>query len=182
MSDEEAGVAAAHADALVAALRLGPAPSCTPPHTEAVAGVPGAFVIRGALRGAEADALAAAVRALHGGGRAAGEQPRRDSAHHVPVRAPAASLAALCARLRAYLPPLAGAPGGCAAPLDAPGAELSPFLRCYAYAAGEESKPHYDRSFRDHQNGRLLRFCARPHPCHQPSTFARIMHAHHCSC
>jgi hypothetical protein len=157
----------AHEAALLAALRLGPAP-LSQPSVEEVAGVPGAFLIRGALSASEADALAAAVKAFHGasaGCQAAGDQPRRDSQHHVPHHAPVASLAPLCARLRAHLAPRAGPAGGCAAALDAPGCELSPFLRCYVYAAGEESKPHYDRAFRDHEaagpcGGRLLRFCA----------------------
>jgi hypothetical protein len=162
----EPGEGAAHGAALLAALRLGAAP-LPQPRLEEVAGVPGAFLIRGALSAAEADALAAAVRALHAGAAAAvGEQPRRDSQHHVPLAAPAAALAPLCARLRPHLAPQAGPQGGCAALLEAPGAELSPFLRCYVYAAGEESKPHYDRSFRDHEpgGGRLLRFCACAHP------------------
>ena len=44
----------AHEAVLVAALRLGAAP-LSPPRTEAVPGVPGAFLIRGALSAADVE-------------------------------------------------------------------------------------------------------------------------------
>lgn len=51
------------------------------------------------------------------------------------------------------------------------GSEISTFLRCYLYEPGDASKPHFDRSFREHGvsqatsgrgagRGPLLRFSA----------------------
>lgn len=60
-----------------------------------------------------------------------------------------ADLAVLAARLRPCLPTQAGPANPS---LIAPaGAEVSGFLRCYAYQTGDASAPHYDRSFREHE-------------------------------
>jgi hypothetical protein len=123
---------------------------------ETVEGVPGAFVVRGVLTEPETGRLAAVVRAAHEQ-RALGTQdpasqaqPRRDSQHNIPLDLPPAALSSLGARMRACLPPVAGPPGGCRARLAPAGSELSGFLRCYHYHMGDESKPHFDRSFREH--------------------------------
>jgi hypothetical protein len=126
----------------------------TPPWREAVPGVEGAFLIRGALSMAETGRLAAVVRRAHAASlgqrqaAAAAEAnvddapvdaaaraalPRRDSQHHVPLRARLEALGPLCARLRPCLSPQVGPEGGCPATLRLEGAELSAFLRCYAY-------------------------------------------------
>jgi Ankyrin repeats (3 copies)/2OG-Fe(II) oxygenase superfamily len=124
------------------------------PHCEELAGVPGAFIVRCALSRSEAAALGAVVLAAHAAA-SHGDVRRRDSQHHVPVATSQASLAPLCARLRASLPSRAG---GSSAVLAPAGCELSSFLRAYAYEKGEESKMHLDRSFRDHsEGGGLLR-------------------------
>ncbi|KAG1670740.1 hypothetical protein FOA52_013967 [Chlamydomonas sp. UWO 241] len=92
---------------------------------------------------------------------------RRASQHHTPVHVSAAQLAAIAARLRPFLPERAGPTNR--ATLEAAGSELSTFLRCYHYASGDYSQPHYDRSFTEHAQrqgdvdragGRLLRFSA----------------------
>jgi hypothetical protein len=167
--------ASTDAQALLRAALLsihGPCPALAPTR-EPVEGVPGAYVLRGALSNAEATRLAAVVRAAHrsraerlgltaqpprtgvtgaggGGGDWRAEQPRRDSQHHVPLRASRDDMCALAARLREWLPQIAGPPAGCAAPLAPPGDEISTFLRCYLYKQGDVSNPHYDRSFREH--------------------------------
>eukprot|EP01048_Picozoa_sp_COSAG05_P021982 COSAG05_NODE_4229_length_1612_cov_7.904164_1_plen_248_part_00 len=149
---------------------LGPA-TAVAPRREDVAGVPGAYVIRGALTQAETAQLGCVVRAAHRrrdenraasdrAGQAAGGaadiiadgKARRDSQHHIPIRAEAAALGKLAARLRPWLPPLVGPPGGCAATLAPPGSEVSGFFRCYHYKEGDVSNPHFDRSFREHDN------------------------------
>eukprot|EP00435_Cladocopium_sp_Y103_P060046 s568_g21.t2 len=105
--------------------------------------VPGAFVIRNAFSPEEAFRLAEAVTLAHGGRakRTVAEQ-RRESQHH---RAVTASLEILGRRLRPLLPSHAGP--SCNAKLEAPGAEISSFLRCYRYQSGDLSRPHWDRSF-----------------------------------
>lgn len=105
--------------------------------------VPGAFLICNAFSPEEANRLAEAVLLAHGGRakRTVAEQ-RRESQHH---RAVTASLEILGRRLRPLLPSHAGP--SCNATLEAPGAEISSFLRCYRYQSGDLSRPHWDRSF-----------------------------------
>ena len=149
---------------LTSALVLGPPPTI-PPQREAVDAVPGAFVIRGALTEAETTKLAAVVRLAHQRREQAAssapavtadsvlsDKSRRDSQHHIPIRTEAAALSQLAARLRPLLPKVAGPPGGCKAALAPPGSEVSGFLRCYHYKEGDISNPHFDRSFREHDN------------------------------
>jgi hypothetical protein len=75
-----------------------------------------------------------------------------------------ADLAVLAARLRPCLPTRAG-PANASA-LEAPGAEVSGFLRCYLYRTGDASAPHYDRSFREHEvRPKALRTSTSCHTC-----------------
>jgi len=130
------------------------------PVREEVAHVPGAFLLRGAFSEAEAARLCSVVRQVHSetlAGHSAHDR-RRDSQHHCALHVPPASLAVLCARLRPFLPPTAGA--GSPATLAPPGIELSTFLRCYHYTAGDVSKPHFDKSFTHCEDHVLRSFSA----------------------
>jgi len=129
--------------------------------------VPGAFVLRAALTPSEVEALSEMVRLTHrlredgatNEGTLSNEHSRRDSQHHVPMRVRPVALAELARRLRPHLPATAGP--RCKAPIEEPGLELSTFLRCYWYKPGDQSKPHFDRSWREHAaDGSLSVFSA----------------------
>lgn len=124
------------------------------PEREDVEGVAGAFVIRNAFSSQEATALCATVRLVHEEEAVQQEGgARRASQHHSALPVTALALAPLARRLRSLLPGTAG-PGSPAA-LAPPGLELSTFLRCYKYLPGDESPPHWDKSY--------TKMCEAPH-------------------
>mmetsp|Transcript_18324 Transcript_18324/g.52658 ORF Transcript_18324/g.52658 Transcript_18324/m.52658 type:complete len:455 (-) Transcript_18324:800-2164(-) len=138
-----------------------PAPDSDGPRTEAVDGVPGAFVARGVLAPAECERLTALVARIHAA------HPidrsviaaRRGSQHHLAGRLAPEALAPLRERLRPVLPATAGPTSPCPI-LHGPEA-LSGFMRTYYYAPGALSAPHYDRSQREcDPDGTLRRFSA----------------------
>lgn len=113
---------------------------------EDVDGVPGVFLLRRVFSAEESAALANVVRLAHRGRAPRVEsEKRRDSQHHRAVRVPQDAMSVICDRLRPHLPNVAGPRSN--ADLEAPGREISTFLRCYHYLAGDTTKPHFDRSF-----------------------------------
>eukprot|EP01052_Picozoa_sp_SAG31_P002017 SAG31_NODE_67_length_28318_cov_6.493674_35_plen_154_part_00 len=143
--------------AALASAAAGEPAACRPLTCEPVAAVAGAFIIRSVFTPAETEQLSDVVRLAHHRREQEPqrhqqkmelqslkpEAPRRDSQHHVPISATADALLTLAARLRPYLPAHAGP--CCKDTLAPPGEEISTFLRCYLYQAGDGSKPHFDR-------------------------------------
>lgn len=127
---------------------------------EKVSGVPGAYLIKGALLDSPAllDGLRDHVRACcasdpkistSADSLTGKRQKRRDSQLHTPVKVDASSMTYLCGLLRAYLPSRAGPDND--SNLEAEGRELSTFLRLYDYQEGDASSPHFDKAYT--QNG-----------------------------
>ncbi|GBG31240.1 Ankyrin repeat domain-containing protein 17 [Hondaea fermentalgiana] len=136
-------------------------------HADAVHGVPGARVVRKALREEECAALEALVREVHGKSvgkhREDGHQSRRQSQHHVALQVADEAVARLGKRLRPWLDAEAGPKNP--RPLEPEGAELSSFLRTYCYQEGDASTPHFDKAFTEHvgkgsADQHLVRFSA----------------------
>lgn len=83
------------------------------------------------------------------------DKPRRNSQHHTPCHVESKHLLSLSARLRPFLPQVAGPSLSCCdtvCELEEIGSEISTFLRCYHYRVGDFSTPHYDRSQYEYQD------------------------------
>ena len=146
-------------------------PSSKAPHATSVPGVAGAFLVHNLLSPSECHSLLPLVRALVSADQRhelsrnlaavalLGESPyglrrRRPSQHHTACLVPQCCMSSLAARLRPFLPETPSP--WSSSILRVAGSELSPFLRCYDYAVGESSAPHYDRAATDARGGHPL--------------------------
>lgn len=128
--------------------------------TAVVEGIDGAFVVHGLLGKQECEGIRDVVREICQNDTSYTDDSikRRDSQHHTPCMVDEITLTLMANRLRPYLPATAGPDNP--STLEAPGKEISTFLRCYDYMEGDFSSPHLDRSFSEHENFRLVRFSA----------------------
>ena len=115
---------------------------------EDVEGVDGAYILHNVLSSHEYNELALSTEELVLTNVWDNGTSRRAGAFHTPCMVEPRALNSICYRLREHLPSKPGPQHS--ATLEAPGAELSPFLRCYSYGPEEYSGLHYDKSQTKH--------------------------------